>query len=353
MTTEHQVERVGVLQLTNVLLQRWKLVTGLPLAAALVTAIISLLLPAKFTATVTFVPEAEETGLAVPSGIMGLAAQFGVALPSDGTNSPDFYAEVLQSRTLLDQVLLARFADPRSEEPLDSITLLDLLEIEGDTEAQRLEAGRAKLRDISVVSVDNSTDIVVLSVETRYPVLSAEAANHFIALLNRFNLETRQSNAQERRRFIEGRVSEVERELWEAEELMKEFLERNRQYLGSPELQFQHDRLSRQVVLKQEVLSTLRRQYEEARIQEVNDTPVITVIDEAVPPVEKSSPQRTLSVIMAFILGGILAVAGAFSADYLDRARVSDAGEYQQITTRWAEIKSELGGIFGRLRRRD
>jgi uncharacterized protein involved in exopolysaccharide biosynthesis len=352
VTTEHQVERVGVLRLTNVLLQRWKLVVGLPMAAAVLTAIISLLLPARFTATVTFVPEAEESGLPLPSGIMGLAAQFGVALPAEGTNSPDFYAEVLHSRTLLDEVLLTQFADPRSEASRDSIVLLDVLEIEGETTAQRLEAGRAELRDISEVSVDNATDIVALAVETRYPALSAEVANHFIALLNRFNLETRQSNAQERRRFIEGRVDEVERELWEAEEALKEFLEGNRQYLGSPELKFQYDRLSRQVVLKQEVLSTLRRQYEDARIQEVNDTPVITVIDAAVPPVEKSSPQRTLSVIMAFILGGILAVAGAFSADYLDRARISDEGDYQEIKTRWAEIRREVGGLFRHLFRR-
>jgi uncharacterized protein involved in exopolysaccharide biosynthesis len=333
-STASLAEPVGVLRIANVLLKRWKLIVGLPIAAAFVAAAISLLLTEKYTATATFVPEVDDQGVNLPSGLAGVAAQFGVSVPGGGGSSPNFYADVLRSRTLRDQILLASFADARTEAPNDTVNLLDLLGIEGETEAKRLESGRTRLKNINSISIDGETNIVSVSVETPYPELSAAVANRFISLVNVFNLETRRSNAEERRLFIEGRVAAAQRELWEAEEEQKEFLQRNRQYRGSPDLQFQYDRLNRQVLIKQEVLTTLRRQYEEARIQEVNDTPIITVIDRAVPPVEKSSPQRRASVTLAFFLAGVLAIVGAFGAEYVEGARRRDEEDFKELTSR-------------------
>ncbi len=344
--SEDDVDEISLLELANVVLKRWKLVVGLPLAAAFVAAVISLLIPAKYTATATFVAETESRGVNLPGGVAGLASQFGVAVPGGGANSPRFYADVLESRTLRDQVLQAGFADPRSETPDDSAALLDILEIEGENETERLEAGRKELDDALTVRVDNETSIVSLSSETHYPALSADVANLFIELLNRFNLETRQSNAQERRRFAEERVADAERELLEAEEELKRFLERNRQFQGSPELSFQYERLQRRVRIKEEVLTTLRRSYEEARIQEVNDTPLITVIDRAVPPEKRSSPKRKLNVVLAFFLGGMLGVFGAFGREFVERARERDEEEFQEFTSRWAAIKTELRSLL-------
>lgn len=195
------------------------------------------------------------------------------------------------------------------------------------------------------------TGIVSLSTETHYPALSADVANLFIDLLNRFNLETRQSNAQERRRFAEERVADAERELLEAEEELKRFLERNRQFQGSPELSFQYERLQRRVRIKEEVLTTLRRSYEEARIQEVNDTPLITVIDRAVPPEKRSSPKRKLNVVLAFFLGGMLGVFGAFGREFVERARERDEEEFQELASRWAAIRAQLRSLLPGARR--
>ncbi len=346
------MEEISLIELANVLLKRWRLVVGLPLAAAFVAAVISLIIPAKFSATASFVPESESQGLSLPGGLAGLAAQFGVAVPSGGSNSPAFYAKVLGSRTLRDQVLLAGFSNPRSDAPEDSATLLGIWEVKGDSETERLEKGRKRLDEMISVRVDNETSIVSVSVETRYPELSADMANHFIALLNRFNLETRRSNAQGRRRFTEERMGAAERELRVAEETLKRFLERNRQFRGSPELTFEYERLQRQVTIKQEVFTELRRSYEEARIQEVNDTPVITVIDQAVPPQEKSSPQRKLNVVLAFLFGGLLGVFGAFGREYAERARDRDRQEFEEFTSLWSALKADVGSMWRRVRRR-
>jgi uncharacterized protein involved in exopolysaccharide biosynthesis len=346
---EH-IDRISVLELVNVLLRRRRLTLAFPVVAALVAAVISLVVKPQYTATASFVPEAESEELSLP-GLAGLAAQFGVAIPlGAGASSPQFYADVLESRTLRDEILSASYQDPRSESPGDSATLLDLLKVKGKSEQQRLERGRKRLKKAVSISVDAETDIVRVSTETRYRQLSADVVNLYLSLLNRFNLETRQSNAQERRRFIETSLGESENELTAAEDELKSFLERNRQFQGSPELKFQYDRLERRVLIKQEVFTELRRQYEEARIQEVNDTPVITVIDQAVAPEDKSSPKRKLTVVLVFIAASVIGTFAALGREFVERARDQEDREVAEFSSEWEAMRSELRGIFRRFR---
>jgi uncharacterized protein involved in exopolysaccharide biosynthesis len=298
-----------------------------------------------YTAYTTFVPGNVSEGINLPGGLAGLASQFGVSIPSGGT-SPQFYVDVLESRTVMEKVLQTLFPDPRTKSPTDSAVLPDILDIEGTPEARPVERGRKELDRNVTVNADGETNIVTLSLETHYASLSAVIANYFVRLLNEFNLQTRQTNAGERRRFIEERLTDAEAELYEGEEQLRRFLEQNRRFRGSPELEFQYERLQRQVTIHQEVFTTLRRQYEEARIQEVNDTPVITVIDAATPPQRKSSPRRVITVFLAFVLGAIIALVVAFAGEFLDRAREQNDPAYYEFTSRWNQLAGKFRGLL-------
>lgn len=338
---------MNLVELVEALLKQWKLVLAVPAGTTLAAVCLSLLTPASYTATASFVPETESIGANVPSGLMNLASQFGFDIGGN-TESPRFYADVLESQTLRNHVLQASFPAPNSEGVQDSVPLIDILEIMGDTEDERLERGRRLLRNRTSIRTDNETNIVSISVETHYPSLSADVANMFIHLLNRFNFESRQSSAGQRRRFIERRMAAAEQELRDAEAELQSFLEQNRLYQDSPELMFVYERLDRQILTKQEVIATLRRSYEEARIQEVNDTPVITVIDRALVPTRKSGPRRALNVIMALFLGGMLGVTGAFARESLKRARTTHDEDFERVKSQWADIKTSLRSLLRR-----
>lgn len=345
-------DEIHLIELVNVLLRRWRLVLGLPLAAAVLTAAVSLIVPPTFTASTAFVPEAAP-GSRVPAGLAGLAGQFGVSLGAQASQSPQFYAEVVKSREILDRVLRSRFTDPRSpHNPPDSASLLRIFEVEGDALADSLHNGRKALDERVSVRVDNQTNIVTLNVDSRYPALAADVANRFVLYLNEFNAKTRQSQARERRRFVEEQVSAAERDLRGAEEELKTFYERNRSYQQSPQLVFEEGRLRRQVEIRQEVYLTLKREYETAKIEEVNDTPVITVVASAVPPQEKSKPKRRLLVVLAFVLSGMVAVFWAFGAEYVDRMRREDEGEYREFTGLVGRMRDDLRAMARRVLRR-
>ena len=66
-------------------------------------------------------------------------------------------------------------------------------------------------------------------------------------------------------------------------------------------------RLLRDLDLNQEIYMTILTQYEIAKMEELKDKPIINILDEADPAVEKHSPKRfklsLVSTLLGFIIG--------------------------------------------------
>lgn len=338
----------SVFGLLSILLRRWRLVVGLPALAASVALAASFFIPATYTASATFVAEQRAEGR-LPSGLAGLVGQFGLSIGGEASQSPRFYAEVVKSRELAERILLSNYADPR--QPVrgsgDSVTLLRILGVKGRDSSDRLQNGVMAVGKLVTVKIDNQTRIVRVSVDARYPTLAAAVANRVVAYVNDFNTKTRQSQARERRKFVEQRIVDGQRELRDAEENLKVFYERNRSWQQAPQLLAAEGRLRRQVDIRQEVYLTLTREYETARIEEVNDTPVITVLDGAVPPSHRSRPKRAFLVFVAGVLGGIAGVLLALGGHYVERARSEDDKEYREFTGLVSRVRQEIARATG------
>ena len=174
--------------------------------------------------------------------------------------------------------------------------------------------------------------------------LAAAVANRFIESLVEFNSRNRQSRARERRRFVEGRVPEAETELRRREEVLKTFLEANRTWQQSPNLVFEEGRLSSDIQIQREVFLTLRREYETARIEEVDETPIITVIERAFPPLLRSRPARTRLALMVAALVAMLSVLLAYAVEYIGRLR-------KEVEAGYVELEGLLRQMWERGRR--
>jgi tyrosine-protein kinase Etk/Wzc len=274
----------------------------LPMLFAVVAAGVSMVLPWRYTASLLFAPEPGQSGGGLPGGLSGLATQFGLSSASNGT-PPEYYVQLLQTRTILDRVLATQFNDYRTEVVGDSANLLVLLGVEPSDSLTMFAAGRRAITNSMNLSFNPQTTIVGLSVTTPDGELSAATANRLVELLEQFNVDTRQSSARERRRFMEQRLGEIRTELTGTEGHLQLFLEQNRGFSGSPAKSFEHDRLERETFALREVLSGVQNSYEEARLQEVDDVPQITVLDRAQVPDSRSSPRRRSIVVFWFVLG--------------------------------------------------
>jgi uncharacterized protein involved in exopolysaccharide biosynthesis len=122
------------------------------------------------------------------------------------------------------------------------------------------------------------------------------------------------------RQFVESLVADAETALRAAEDRMQTFLQGNR-VIESPQLVFARDRLQRDITLRQQVFNSLVQSREEARIREVRDTPVITVLESGRLPTMQEPRKSVQKALVGGIMGGVLGVLFAFLAQRLAIAR--------------------------------
>ena len=95
-----------------------------------------------------------------------------------------------------------------------------------------------------------------------------------------------------------------------------------------------------------ELYLSIRQQYESARIDEVNTTPVITVVDSAAASHQPLWTRRVAIALAAGLLGvwlGLLWVAGRVLAGHWAARHPTDAGVLRESVRRlWREVGGTL-----------
>src|SRR5205814_260548 len=161
-----------------------------------------------------------------------------------------------------------------------------------------------------------------------------------------FNTKRRQTQAAVERQFIEARLAEVRDEVATAEERLARFLRTNRLFQTSPELGFEHDRLDREVMLRQQLYTSLVQAYEQARIDEVRNTPVIVVVEQPRRPVKPESRGLLVKALVSLILTFLLAIGAAFGIEFGRLARSQDPEGFLRFADARAHAVSDVRGVL-------
>ncbi|MBD3169003.1 MAG: hypothetical protein GF307_05935 [candidate division Zixibacteria bacterium] len=199
-----------------VLLKWRKVIFFNVIAVGVVVGIISLIIPSWYYSATTVMPPTEESfglGSAATSMLGGLGAFVGggagggLSLPSFGSSS-DIYAEILASRTVVERVtrennLAEAFDYDRVDEELLK-TVWDQTSVEV-----------------------KPTGMIKIGFEAKDPVLAAQTANSYAAVLNSVNQQLKNIRASNTRRFIGERLDQNRKDLAEAEENLRAFKEKH------------------------------------------------------------------------------------------------------------------------------
>jgi uncharacterized protein involved in exopolysaccharide biosynthesis len=172
---------------------------------------------------------------------------------------------------------------------------------------------------------------VELSVASKWPSVSLALSKRLLTGINQFNLQTRKSQASAERQFLDAQAGEAERSLREAENRLQAFLQQNRA-TASPELSFIRDRLQREVSLRQQMYTTLLQNREEARMREIRDTPVITVLEEPRIAVLPQPRRSMLKAIIGALLGGMFGALLAVLQQTFDTSRRQPTEEAREFS---------------------
>lgn len=304
---------VSLGRLLRLIVQHRTLILGCAAAVLTVVVGVTLLTPRTYTATAQFMPQTRK----LSSNLSGLAAQFGVALPgTDPGQSPQFYVDLLESRAILGQVADTVYAGAAGPaRPARVARLADWYQVTEPSPARRRDGVIDRLRRDVSARASTGSGIVSLRVRAPDPALARQLAARLLTLLDAFNRETRQTQASAERAFTARRLSEVLSELRLGENRLQLFLEQNRGFRDAPALRLQEDRLRRDLAVQQQVYTTLAQAVEQARIEEVRDTPLLTTVEMPNQPSRPDSRYVVLKAMFSGIFGLLIGLLAALLRD--------------------------------------
>lgn len=328
-------------------LRWWRLIVYAVVGVALVTAGITFLLPKWYRSTASLLPPKQPDIFGSMGGAGSVLRSLSSAtrLGALGQRPSTYnYFALLKSRTASEAV----------------IRKFDLINVYDVKKGSMEEA----IKELSgnVAFEDQPDDYISVEVMDKDPQRAADMANYFVEVLNRLSAEVGTQEARNNRTFIEKRLDEARGQLAAAEDSLRlyqkraglmitpeqastvsaiaslyamksrkeveiavlersapndqtltlarlELRELERKLNTFPDIGLASFRLYRDVAIQQKIVEFLVPLYEQARIDEQRDTPVLLVLDRAVPAEKKAKPQRLLIVLVVTTLAGMAMLA--------------------------------------------
>jgi len=274
------------------------------IAAGLLTALYTLTMPNLYKSEARLLPVDSKSSSSL-GGLATAAAAFGVSVPG-GDGSDANFVDVLNSRWLREQLLNTEFQyHARSwrfgAERAEKNTLYGYLK------AKNIDQGLQGIGPILSASRDLKSKVISISAETTSPELSQMVVQQAAKLLESFNREKGRTRGGAKAAFAEARLLDARKEMDEAEDAFRRYLDANRNYMTSsdPGVRLKGMRLETELRLRQQLVTSIAMNREQALLEEKNDIPILNVLDPGNLPIDKSRPARSTLVLLAAMLAGL------------------------------------------------
>jgi uncharacterized protein involved in exopolysaccharide biosynthesis len=360
-----EADEISLLDLLIVLAERKRLIFYITAIFALLAIVISLLLPVRYTATVTLLTPQQNTsmGAALASQLGSLGGMAALAGGSLGLKNPnDTFVGMLKSRTVED-------------------AMVQHFELMQEYHKRYFSDARKAFEKHTDVDGSGKDGLIHVSVEDRDPDRAAKLADGYVDQFRTLSQHLAITEASQRRLFFEQELEQAKDNLANAEEALKQTEQKtgliqldsqaraliesaaalraqiaarevqiqgmqtyatgeNAQLIqaqreldglraqltklgGSeastvgelivpkglvPEAGLEYARKLRDVKYNETIFDILARQFELAKLDEAKQGALIQVVDPAVPPDRKSFPKRGLIVIGAAAFGFLFGV---------------------------------------------
>ncbi|MCX6834489.1 MAG: Wzz/FepE/Etk N-terminal domain-containing protein [candidate division Zixibacteria bacterium] len=389
----------------ELLARRRGLIFSLVLIVTVAAAVISFLLPKWYSATALLLPPPDDSGRSAGLSSLTEITTYTGGIRVPGLVTPnDVYARMLRSRRIADK--LAEKFNLMERYDAENATAL-YLALTQHTSVGVTDEGLLSLsvedRDPRIAA-DMATNYVNELVELNRELLSTSARTkrEFIEArlgevrsqldgarqeLERFQLDNRTVNLDEQARLAlnqavdlkveqaridldirmaEQRLGAQHPELAEKKERLR-LINRQLEELewsgagdssffsvpisAIPGLRGKYESLFARVRVSESLYETLLELYEQARIQEQEDSPTITVLDWPRVPDLRARPQRTIIILASFLCSLIVATFLAAWLEFVKRMRETRPDDYQRLSAFAGAYFGWLPGVRRNVRR--
>lgn len=274
---------------------------------------------------INYVPEYISTTKMFVSGEGGgrtdlgkLASQFG--LTTQGTagfdiSSTSLYPEIVSSRTFAGIMFDKEFYTEKYNKKLPLIAIFTYGDnpIPGNIDTLKISAAN---RVSKMVRFSMEMGFFIIEVITDEPQFSKDFADTLIVELDKLQRKFKKQTVNEKVEYLEQKITLAQLELEYNEEQLKIFRERNRNVDNSPSLLLAQERLQRDVEVQKGIFLTLKQELELAKIEEVQKSSFVQILDYPSLPLRESNPKKLSTYIIGGIVGFFLAIGLSFIIEY-------------------------------------
>ena len=383
-------KQISLLDLFIVIVKRRQLIIRVALCIVLAGLIISLLLPARYTASTSILPPQQNSsaGAAMMAQLGSLGSIASLGGSALGMKNPnDLQVAMLKSRTVED-------------------AMINRFHLQDRYKTRRKSDARKKFEQYVEIDSGSKDGLIRVDVTDRDASYAADMANGYVEEYKKFSATLAVSEASQRRLFFERQLSQAKDNLATAEEELKKTEQKTgliqldsqtraaiqlvaelraqiaakqveisamRSFATSenPQLQVAEQQLAglrsqeqkmgggsegssnelvpkgnvqessieyvrklRDVKYYETIFDLLARQYEVAKVDEARQGAVVQVVDSATVPDHRSSPRRTLIVLGAAAFGILLGIIGALATEGFVRLSNNPAERWRMETLR-------------------
>ncbi len=362
-------------------LLRWKrfIITNF-LVVTILAVIISLILPKWYKATSSILPPKDQGMLNLlgvsTSSLRSLSLGQRLGNLANQNLGAYNYLAILKSRTAMDSIVRA----------------YNLIDVYSISDSSMEKAVKALEKNVTFEIQDEN--YITITVLDKDPRRAADIANSFIDILNTISIQLGTLEARNTREFIEKRLDMAKNDLRKAEDSLRTYQERsgivispdagtsgisaiadlyamkakkelelsiaersvtsensilqqlrielnelNKKLAKVPMEGIESIRLYRNATIQQKITEYLLPLYEQAKVDEQKDIPVILVLDNAVPAEHKYLPKRMIIVATAGGLSLLVSLSVVLGSLYFQRLQSEQEGAYLKFKNLLATLK--------------
>ena len=339
--TNNQIEdEIDIVELLKKVYKEKKLIFKYSIISSIAGIIFALFQPNQYTASTTFIPQLSSDVKSGSSSLSGLASLAGINLGGmEGSSEfpPTLYPKVVESVPFRLDLLSSNIQVNNEElilrdyflENENSFNLLGtvkkytiglpslILNFFRNDEKSLSNTSSIyslteedhklfkKLSDVFSLSINDKEGFITMSFVDENKKVAAQVAQTAETLLQKKIIEFKVKSSKELLDFITTQYNEKKKAFEKLQDQRAVFVDKNIN-ISSTLFQNKLSRIESELNIAQTVVQQLASQVEQAKLQVNKDTPVFTTIKPVTVPFQKSSPSRSLRVIIFLFLGFVL-----------------------------------------------
>lgn len=369
---EDEIDLVAIVQK---LWRNRRFIIKVTLVFAVIGLIVAISTPNVYTATCTMVPQ---TGQKSTGGSLGgLAAMAGInlgSLSSGEVLSPTVYPKIMTNINFQKELIYSKFNFQGVEQPVSlydyytdkkyqKFSLIGTIKkytiglprlvinlpgvIIGSIKGKQnniIQPNRTSIPSLTekernivsniarslTLTVNNKEGYVTVSANMSEPLLAAELVQRGIELLQKYITEFKIEKVNSNLMFVERSYNEAKKNFEAKQQELAKFRDSNMSFTSAL-ARTQEEKLSSEYNLLLNIYTELAKQKEQAKIAVTETTPILTIIEPVIVPLEKSKPNKYSLLFIYTFIGFVIGVGVIFVVSYIELNYIKNIKNYKFI----------------------